>query len=444
METNMNLGEIGNRIRFLRKEKGLSQRELAVGVCSESALSQIENGNYPSMPSNAILQGLCEKLDTSFGELLNRIASRKSIETDVLLDYVKGLIHRREFQSAIQILDEVGTRSLHKYQKIDLIICFSDCHIGVSEMERAIALLSNLHQELEADRETDPKVLATVFNKLGIAWQRARNLVNAYNYYTRAYQNSLRFPEPDILCGNISYNLGNSCRWLRLDNEARTYLEHAIKVYEKATDPKKLADAYFVLGIVYKNQEQYVNAGEYFKKALVLYETLEIVEWVLEAKHHYAFFVQSQQSPEEAIPNLIEAANEYERIKDKRNQAYLYAQVCVLYQHVDDFEQAKQYISSALDLFTRDEAEGEAKYAYVYRVFSNYLIDIKEYAMSIEYSVISSEIFGKMGLEKESADSLEAAVIAYKAQGNLAQALEFSEKRNRLLRNPAVLFVTPK
>lgn len=67
-----NITKIGSLIRQLRKEIGLSQQELADGVCSQSFLSQIEKGIYPSMPSIEILQGICNKLGISLGELFAR------------------------------------------------------------------------------------------------------------------------------------------------------------------------------------------------------------------------------------------------------------------------------------------------------------------------------------------------------------------------------------
>ena len=61
---------IGEFIQELRKEKGLTQRELAsqIGI-SDKTISKWENGN--SVPDTSMLLSLCKALDISVNELLS-------------------------------------------------------------------------------------------------------------------------------------------------------------------------------------------------------------------------------------------------------------------------------------------------------------------------------------------------------------------------------------
>jgi len=63
----MSQNQIGNFIQQLRKEKGLTQKELgnAVGV-SDKTISKWENSN--SIPDTSMLPALCEALDISVNE----------------------------------------------------------------------------------------------------------------------------------------------------------------------------------------------------------------------------------------------------------------------------------------------------------------------------------------------------------------------------------------
>ena len=57
-------------MQTLRKEKGMTQKELADKICvSDKTISKWENGN--SMPDTTILVDLCRELDVSVNELLN-------------------------------------------------------------------------------------------------------------------------------------------------------------------------------------------------------------------------------------------------------------------------------------------------------------------------------------------------------------------------------------
>ncbi|WP_051393821.1 helix-turn-helix domain-containing protein [Fructilactobacillus florum] len=54
---------LGNNIMIERKNRGLSQYELADGICSQSMISSIEKGHY--VPNSILLAQLCNKLGIS-------------------------------------------------------------------------------------------------------------------------------------------------------------------------------------------------------------------------------------------------------------------------------------------------------------------------------------------------------------------------------------------
>ena len=66
----MNENKIGSFIQLCRKEKGMTQKDLAdrIGV-SDKTISKWENGN--SVPDTEILTALCQSLDISVNELLS-------------------------------------------------------------------------------------------------------------------------------------------------------------------------------------------------------------------------------------------------------------------------------------------------------------------------------------------------------------------------------------
>ena len=65
----MRKNSLGNTLRDLRRQKGLSQEELADGICSAVSISRIENGNQ--IPSQQVLEELLEKLGTGLYQICN-------------------------------------------------------------------------------------------------------------------------------------------------------------------------------------------------------------------------------------------------------------------------------------------------------------------------------------------------------------------------------------
>mgnify|MGYP001724095952 CR=1 FL=1 len=66
MEDNNSLG---STIRLLRRQRHLTQEQLAEGICSPITVSRIENGHQ--MPSKAILDALLSRLHSSVYQLCN-------------------------------------------------------------------------------------------------------------------------------------------------------------------------------------------------------------------------------------------------------------------------------------------------------------------------------------------------------------------------------------
>ncbi|WP_157721720.1 helix-turn-helix domain-containing protein [Tumebacillus avium] len=178
MKLNVNIQKLGNKLRELRVEKGLSQRELAGAICSSSTVSQIENGTYPSIPSVEILNGLCEKLGTTLGELfVDADLDSEALENDVLIDILTVLLHRGEFDEAQRILNELDTRqNLLVYQKNKLMICHGDYLLKQGEYHQAVDYLTNFQHQLESKRETDGHLLTNIYNRIGTAWYLLGNM----------------------------------------------------------------------------------------------------------------------------------------------------------------------------------------------------------------------------------------------------------------------------
>lgn len=66
----MNENKIGSFIQLCRKEKGMTQKDLADMISvSDKTISKWENGN--SVPDTGILSSLCQSLDISVNELLS-------------------------------------------------------------------------------------------------------------------------------------------------------------------------------------------------------------------------------------------------------------------------------------------------------------------------------------------------------------------------------------
>lgn len=70
MDKSQELKDLGNRIKEIRTEKGLSQAKLGVKILKDQqSIHKVESGEFN--PTYVYLLEICEGLDVSISELLN-------------------------------------------------------------------------------------------------------------------------------------------------------------------------------------------------------------------------------------------------------------------------------------------------------------------------------------------------------------------------------------
>lgn len=95
----MNADKTGKLIKEIRKEKGLTQKELASALhITDKAVSKWETGK--SMPDSYLMSELCDKLDISLSELLSGERGSTDAEIKDNIGLIMDLLDREKAQKA--------------------------------------------------------------------------------------------------------------------------------------------------------------------------------------------------------------------------------------------------------------------------------------------------------------------------------------------------------
>lgn len=142
----MRNNSLGDVIRSLRKKTGLSQEELADGICSPVSVSRIENGTQ--MPSGTVLEALLARLGTSTYQICDiYYRSEKQQEFEQEAEEVSRLISEGNLEGAKSRLahleDSAGTDSLNRQFYLLL-----DASIKVNENGNQEEVLAVLYDAL--------------------------------------------------------------------------------------------------------------------------------------------------------------------------------------------------------------------------------------------------------------------------------------------------------
>lgn len=434
---------VGEKIRRYREHRGLSQKELAdkAGV-SPSTISKAEGGIFT--PSPDIIQRVADALGVPFHELIDPASE---LEVSTLIMIVKIFTERKEYHHALQYISDLEKRGdLLEHQKQDLILFKAESFMRTRRAEEAIKLLSELRQSLEKNQADEHRV-ADLFNRLGNAYFLASNITNAHAHYMRAQQLSLTFAMFDELAAKISYNLGMVCSWLKKPKEATEHLERAEQFFREISDNFKLADTLFRQGQCYRDLEQLELAEQYLNESLAIYKSLNLLELAQHVKYNLASSVTAAKEFDLGIEQLQECIENFIELNSFHMVAYTNVRIAELHLekgHVDEADQFLVKAQQVMQSVELSEYDQNNVNAYYYMVWASLLYSKQSYDEAIATAFNSSKLFGKMGIKRDEADSLEVAVDSYLKLGQPDEAIQLSRHISDLLRQSLDSFATPE
>lgn len=422
--------KIGQRVKKYRTERGMSQDQLAEGICSRQTIGFLEHGRH--LPSVDFLQKIADRLSIPLHEIM--VDETKELEAKVQLDIVKVYIERGEYKEVFPLIEGLEQREdLLEYQKREVTLCRAECLMRTGKADIAIEILTKMQQELEMKRESDDHMMAIIYDKLGTAYFYLSNISNAHAYYMRAYQTSIRFPEFDLTSARITFNYGKVCRMMERHMEAIEYLTRVEDFFSKNSDVKRLALTLFELGIAYTNQNRTELAKTSLEKSLALYESMNILNMMRRVRESYAYNVLSQTKPEQAIEEIISCAEDFKKEGDTPQLAFTYARAAELYMCQGKDSEAEVFLQRSLSLFNEESGGKNPRYAYAYFVYAKFLLKTNMFSDCVHFSYKASDFFDKMGLERDAAETLKVSSEAYRLQGMFEQADKVSQRIIELL-----------
>lgn len=133
--------EIGTKIKYYRKSKGLTQKDLSEGICSQGMLSQIEKNKHT--PNLILISKICERLEISIEELINYSTTELLLKKE-LKEKFETLFYERKYDELYKLI-KLHHLNAYFYTKLDqqLITFYKALYYGYEEGNdfKAIELL---------------------------------------------------------------------------------------------------------------------------------------------------------------------------------------------------------------------------------------------------------------------------------------------------------------
>ncbi|MGG3912683.1 tetratricopeptide repeat protein [Rossellomorea vietnamensis] len=279
----MDYSIIGTKIREMRKAIGLTQGELADGICTQALISRMEKGDiYPSATS---LYQISKKLGVDVNYFFEiGMTPRLDYIQEVERQLRKLRIHH-QYIDMMEMVKNEESNPLFKDHANAQLLCW---HKGIYQFEvvkdqdTAFDLLHKAFQ-LTADSkkvlsEREMEILLT----LGAFHFSNENYQKSLCHYSevKAALSSSEWLQDKSIKTRLLYNMARVYTRLGDYHESIQYCKKAIKWIIKEEHMYGFAQLHYHLGYNLELQGEYKKAIPYFEKAAAFFEIQNNVEFV--------------------------------------------------------------------------------------------------------------------------------------------------------------------
>jgi tetratricopeptide (TPR) repeat protein len=301
-------GGLGERLRTLRVNAGLTQTDLAGERFSKEYVSQIERGK--TRPTQETIEWLAQRLGVDPGFLASGVSADERGRIETSLARAEALSENHEYEDSLEEFQKIrpavlGIASLEL--EVRALAGEAWALMRTGEVKQAIELL-NRARDLTEDAMFSDVDRADVLFRLGACRVELSSIQTAINLFNEALMLAERSELPcDRLKAEILHRRARCYRRQRDYEAAREDLERALELSEGLSDARTLAHVYFQASVTAERQGQWVLARKYAEQAKAQFEELAERSTVGKILNNIGGLTFLLGKPEDAIEQLTES-----------------------------------------------------------------------------------------------------------------------------------------
>ena len=421
---------LGDRIRQLRINRGMTQTELAGERFSKEYLSQIERGK--TRPTDETVSWLAARLGVDSGFLESGVSTSDQDRAESIISRDEAAIESQQYTEAVEMLEAVvaslGAASAPELE-LRALLAEGWARMYVSEIRKAVAVLTRARILSEDPVFTDVDRAEVLF-RLGACRWNLSSIATASALFTEALDLAERSGLPcDRLRSNI---LGwrSRCHQRQRDWEAaREDVERALELAEAMNDERTVAHHYFQASLIAERKGQWVLARSYAEKAKTIYE--RVADRVNEGKllNNLGGLNFLLGKPDEAIAYLKDAFRVALEVGSNVDAAYAVSSLAQVHLRTNEVKLAEEHSRHAIELL-------DGRVEFIDEIGNAQLV-LGRALLEQDRLDEASEMFDCAETSFEQLSSASHRAAAWVAKGDLAAKLGDDRKAAHLYRRAA-------
>jgi tetratricopeptide (TPR) repeat protein len=301
-------GGLGERLRTLRVNAGLTQTDLAGDRFSKEYVSQIERGK--TRPTQETLEWLAQRLGVDPGFLASGVSADERGRIETSLARAEALSQNHDYEEAVEEFSRVqpviaGIAATEL--EVRALSGEAWARMRIGEVKQAIELLTRAREMAEDPMFSDVDRAEILF-RLGACRYQLSSIQTALGLFNEALTLAERSELPnDRLRADILHWRSRCYRRQRDFEAAREDVERALELAEALDDPRTVARVYFQASLVAERQGQWVLARKYAEQAKSQFEEIADRATVGKLLNNLGAFNFMLGKPEEAVDHLKES-----------------------------------------------------------------------------------------------------------------------------------------
>lgn len=301
-------GGLGERLKTLRLNAGLTQTDLAGERFSKEYVSQIERGK--TRPTQETIGWLAHRLSVDPGFLASGVAADQRGRIEAALARAEALNEHHEYGEAIEAFATVHpTIAGIAATELEVRSLSGEAwaRMRTGQVKDAVNLLTRARSLVEDTMFSDIDRAEIIF-RLGACRVELASIQTAISLFNEALALVERSELPcDRLRAEI-FGWRSRCYRRQRDYEAaREDLERALELAEALDDPRSVARVYFHASLVAERQGQWVLARKYAEQAKAQFEEVADRAAVGKLLNNLGGLSFLLGKPEEAVEQLNES-----------------------------------------------------------------------------------------------------------------------------------------
>lgn len=273
--------DIGNRLKQFRKQRGLTQKELAKGICTQAMISNFESGD--SSPSSLVLFQLANRLQVDINAFFsNDLIIKENTSILNIKKVITKLVSQHEYQSVEYIVQtELAKRDdITPEDKQFLYWNQGICiwHLR-KDSQQALSLLKEALEIIDDSSLTEQVI--SIHNSMAIIFFEQELYDEALYEYETCLLLIKELAIPEIhLINKIYFGISRVYTYKEQYKEALLYCEYAIRNAIEGDSLYLLGELLFHKGHTYLQMNDKFNSNQAFTQAKVIFELTGKLEYL--------------------------------------------------------------------------------------------------------------------------------------------------------------------